>query len=156
LKQVRTQLEALSLTPQEYARRGIAVNLDGQARSLFEILSRPDVSFDLLAGAFPDLMSVDPRVRELVETDARYDVYLKRQRCEVDRLKFAEHQAIPEGFDYGALPGLSNEVRQRLAVVRPKTLAHVLRIEGVTPAASTIILAALRSDRFAPRTKDCA
>ncbi|MFN3890023.1 MAG: tRNA uridine-5-carboxymethylaminomethyl(34) synthesis enzyme MnmG [Beijerinckiaceae bacterium] len=152
----RKQLESESYTPQEYARRGIMVNQDGVQRSLFEVLSRPDISFDRLAEAFPTLRLVPSSVRDPVSNDARYDVYLKRQAAEIASLRSAEEQSIPPDFDYFLLPGLSSELKQRLTMVKPRTLAHASRVEGVTPVAVTLIAAALRDSRFGPRTKDVA
>lgn len=153
---VRQRLSSISQSPQEYAKHGIVVNQDGVQRSLFDILSRPDVSFDRIAQAFPNLADTDPRVSELIENDARYGVYLRRQEADIAKLRLAGEQTIPENFDYHALPGLSNEVRQRLSAVRPTSVAHASRVEGVTTAAATIIVAALRSDRFGRITMDVA
>lgn len=156
LQHARSLLEGTRFSPQDLARRGLSVNHDGVPRTLFDLLSRPDLSFDKLIAAFPHLASIPPTIRDLLENDARYDVYLSRQHGEIAKLRASEELIIPEGFDYGALPGLSNEVRQRLSLVRPMTLAHAARVEGVTPSAATIIAAALRADRFGSKTKDVA
>lgn len=153
LEAVRSALKETRLSPQEYAKRGIEVNRDGVQRTLFEVLSRPDVSFQDLARVFPDLPTDDPRISELVETDAKYDVYLKRQAADLTLLQSAERTSIPSDFDYEGLPGLSTEIKQKLKFIRPQTIAHAGRIEGVTPAAATIIAAALRSDRFGATTR---
>jgi tRNA uridine 5-carboxymethylaminomethyl modification enzyme len=156
LRKLRGALEETRLSPQEFAKRGIDVNRDGVQRSLFEVLSRPDLSFQRLAAAFPELGSVEPRIFELVETDAKYDVYLRRQDADLVRLREAEQQIIPSDFDYNRLPGLSNEIKQRLGTVRPQTVAHAGRVEGVTPAAATILAAALRGERFGSTTRGAA
>jgi tRNA uridine 5-carboxymethylaminomethyl modification enzyme len=145
-------LKSMRYSPPEFLRRGIPVNQDGVHRSLFEILSRPDVGFDTLAAAFPELQSIRTHIRELIEIDASYDVYLRRQEADIASVRAAEQQSIPEDFDYAALPGLSTEIRLRLEGVRPRTIAHAVRVEGVTPAAATIIASALRSGRFGSRT----
>jgi tRNA uridine 5-carboxymethylaminomethyl modification enzyme len=156
LNKLRAALEETRLSPQEFAKRGIDVNRDGVQRSLFEVLSRPDLSFQRLAAAFPELGSAEPRIFELVETDAKYDVYLRRQDADLVRLREAEQQIIPSDFDYNRLPGLSNEIKQRLGTVRPHTVAHAGRVEGVTPAAATILAAALRGERFGSTTRGAA
>jgi tRNA uridine 5-carboxymethylaminomethyl modification enzyme len=156
LNKLRAALEETRLSPQEFAKRGIDVNRDGVQRSLFEVLSRPDLSFQRLAAVFPELGSAEPRIFELVETDAKYDVYLRRQDADLVRLREAEQQIIPSDFDYNRLPGLSNEIKQRLGTVRPQTVAHAGRVEGVTPAAATILAAALRGERFGSTTRGAA
>ena len=152
----KRRLEETRLSPQEYAKRGLNVNHDGVVRSLFDLLSRSDISFDELTSAFPELGDVPCNVRELIENEARYDVYLARQQADIAKLRASEDQIIPHEFDYAQLPGLSNEIRQRLSFIKPATLAQAARVEGVTPSAATIIAAALRSDRFGPTTKDVA
>ena len=156
LKKLRGALEETRLSPQEFAKRGIEVNRDGVQRSLFEVLSRPDLPFKKLASAFPELENFDDRISELVENDAKYDVYLRRQEADLLRLRDAEEQIIPSNFDYEGLPGLSNEIKQRLSVLRPHTVAHAGRVEGVTPAAATILAAALRPHRFGSTTRGAA
>ncbi len=151
-EEAKNRLQASAHSPQELLKRGIDVNQDGVLRSPYELLSRPDLSFDRLVKAFPELNDIDERTRTLVENEAIYGVYLKRQEADLAKLRQGEQQLIPEGFDYFSLPGLSTEVRQRLGSIQPRTLAHACRVEGVTPAAATIIAAALRSDRFGRST----
>lgn len=156
LTALKQRLSSISKSPQEYGRRGIGVNQDGVQRSLFDLLARPDISFSTIAMAFPDFAGADPKMSELIENDARYGVYLRRQEADIAKLRVAGDQVIPDEFDYEAVPGLSKEVRQRLSIVRPQSLAHASRVEGVTPAAATIIAAALRTGRIAPGTMDIA
>lgn len=153
LRSVRRKMESITLSPQAYAKRGITVNQDGVNRTLLEILSRPDLSFARIAEVFPEIADVDERTQELIENDARYGVYLKRQEAEIAKLRVAEQQSIPADFDFSALPGLSTEIRQRLGLVRPQTLAHATRVEGVTPAAVAIIASAITRNRFGPTTR---
>lgn len=150
LTNARQLLQSISLSPQEFAKRGLQVNHDGVQRTLFDILSRPEVSLASLVGAFPQLDQIPPALRDTLENDARYQVYLKRQEADIANLRAAERHEIPQDFDYARVPGLSTEVRVRLSAVRPRTLAHAARVEGVTPTATTIIAAHLREDnRFA-------
>ncbi len=151
-QEAKGRLQASVFSPQELLKRGIEVNQDGVLRSPYELLSRPDLSFDGLIQAFPELDDLDPKIRTLVENEATYGVYLKRQEADLAKLRDGEQQVIPVGFDYAALPGLSTEVRQRLGALQPRTLAHACRVEGVTPAAATIIAAAIRSNRFGRST----
>lgn len=152
LADAKMRLARSAFSPQELQKRGIEVNHDGIMRTPYEVLSRPDVTFDRLLAAFPEFRGIDPKIMELIQNDATYGVYLKRQEADLAKLRDGEQQVIPDGFDYAALPGLSNEVRQRLGSVRPRTVAHACRVEGMTPAAATIISAALRPNRFGVAT----
>jgi tRNA uridine 5-carboxymethylaminomethyl modification enzyme len=135
---------ALSLTPTEAARHGIAVNKDGQRRTAFDLLAYPEMTVDRLAAIWPELGRLDADIAGQVAIDAAYAVYLDRQTADIAALRHDEAIAIPADFAYEGLPGLSNEMRQKLAAVAPRTLAQAARIDGVTPAALTLVLAHLR------------
>ncbi|HEY8564858.1 MAG TPA: tRNA uridine-5-carboxymethylaminomethyl(34) synthesis enzyme MnmG [Beijerinckiaceae bacterium] len=137
----RQQLNSLSLTPQEAARYGLALNQDGMRRTGFQLLSYPDISFERLATVWPELSVVPLALRERLETDATYAVYLDRQAADVAAHRRDEAVRLDEGIDFRALPGLSNEIRARLDQVRPRTLGQAARIEGMTPAAITLLAA---------------
>lgn len=141
------RLAALSATPEEAGRAGIAVNRDGRRRSAFTLLGYPDVDLGRLAALWPELAQVPERLAAILEADARYATYLDRQAADIAALRRDEAVALPEGFDYAGLPGLSNELRQKLAAVRPATLAQAGRIDGMTPAALTLLLGRLRAER---------
>ncbi len=144
LADARRLIGELSLTPQEAARHGLALNRDGVRRTAFDLLSYPDITWDRLAAVWPALGAIAPGIAEIVETDARYAVYLDRQAADIAALKRDEGVRLPDDLDYVALPGLSNELRQRLAAVKPATLGQAGRIEGMTPAALTLLLAHAR------------
>jgi len=144
LARLRGLLAEKSLTPSEAARHGLAVNRDGIRRTGMQLLAYPEIAFAELARIWPELGGADERLARQVTTDARYAVYLDRQKEDVAALKREEGVAIPAGFAYAALPGLSNELRERLETVRPASLAQASRIEGMTPAALTLILAHLK------------
>lgn len=131
----------LSLTPKEAADRGLKVNQDGQRRSAFQLLSYPTISFDDLAGVWPQLGGFDAGVREQIEIDALYAGYLERQEADVIAFRRDENLRLPADLDYAAVGGLSAEVRQKFAAARPVTLGQAGRIEGVTPGALTALLA---------------
>lgn len=138
------ELLALSLTPQAARAGGIEVNADGLRRSAFDLLARSDVSFDDLIRIWPQLQSAPPRARLQVETDAKYAVYLERQQAAVDDYKSRIKALLPADIDYGSIPGLSNEIRTRLTAARPLSLEHAYDIEGITPAAMTLLAAYAR------------
>ena len=138
------RLRAISLTPTEAERAGIILNRDGRRRSLFEILAHPDVAFETVRRFCPELETVSDSVAEQIEIDAKYAVYLDRQHDDLERLRRDEQVALPDDLDYASLPGLSNEMRQKLAATRPQTLGQAGRIDGMTPAALTLVLAHVR------------
>lgn len=138
-------LRGLSLTPTEAGRHGLEVNRDGRRRTAFELLALPGVDLRRLAGIWPEIGHLQPAIADQVAVDARYAAYVERQELDVASLRRDEALAIPTGFDYGALPGLSTEVRQKLAKHRPATLAQAGRIDGITPAALLLLLAQLKA-----------
>jgi tRNA uridine 5-carboxymethylaminomethyl modification enzyme len=140
----RAALEAAVISPRALAAEGLRVVPDGPKRSAFSALSLPDVTFDLLVRLAPELESVAPEVRGQVATDAMYAHYIDRQTQDIAVLRRDEAQAIPPDFDY-AMSGLSNELRAKLERVRPATLAQAGRVEGMTPAALTLILARVKA-----------
>ncbi|MHA7775636.1 tRNA uridine-5-carboxymethylaminomethyl(34) synthesis enzyme MnmG [Roseibium sp. M-1] len=140
----RDLLKRLSVTPSEAKKKGLPVNQDGIRRSAFDLLSYPDVTFERLTAVWPELAEVDPGIAEQVATDALYAVYLDRQSADIEALKRDEALGIPDGFDYEAITGLSNEVRQKLIDIRPATLGQASRMDGMTPAALTLILSHLK------------
>jgi tRNA uridine 5-carboxymethylaminomethyl modification enzyme len=140
----RQRLEALSLTPRQLAADGVAINQDGARRNGLELLSHAGIGFAELERFERTLVEVDTETRDQLARDALYAVYIERQQADVDSMRRDESEVIPEGFDYSALPSLSNELKAKLARAQPQTLAHAARLEGMTPAAITLILARLR------------
>ncbi|MFN3352257.1 MAG: tRNA uridine-5-carboxymethylaminomethyl(34) synthesis enzyme MnmG [Brevundimonas sp.] len=131
-------------TPKEAAAVGVAVNADGQRRSILDLLAYPGVTLDQFAAVAPAIADWPASIREQVEIDAAYAGYLDRQAADAEALKRDEALSLPAGLDYGAIGGLSSEVREKLARIRPATLGQAGRIEGVTPGALTALLAHVR------------
>jgi len=140
----RAVLDRLTLTPNEAASAGLAINHDGRRRSAFDLMAFPDITFDRLAAIWPELAAIEPATAAQIETDARYAAYVRRQEEDVAALKRDEAIAIPAGFDFAAIQSLSNEVRQKLTQHQPRTLAQAARIDGMTPAGLTLLLAAVK------------
>jgi tRNA uridine 5-carboxymethylaminomethyl modification enzyme len=145
LAEARRLLDEHSLTPSEAGRHGLAVNKDGRRRSAFELMAIPGIDLARLRPIWPALDGIDPAVAAQVEVDARYAAYVERQEADVAALRRDESVKIPTGFDFSSLPGLSTEIRQKLAAQRPATIAHAGRIDGITPAALLLLSAALKA-----------
>lgn len=143
----RAQLEAQSYTPKDLQSAGFNVNQDGARRSGFQVLAFPSTTFDDLTLLDPGLAEVDDEVRMQLKNDATYANYIARQARDVEMLRRDESQSIPSDFDFGNIQGLSNELKTKLVATRPQDLAQAARIDGMTPAGLTLILARLRHDR---------
>jgi tRNA uridine 5-carboxymethylaminomethyl modification enzyme len=147
LSEARDFARSVSLTPKEAARHGLFLNQDGQRRTAFELLSYPTVSVADLARIWPRFSELPPKIAEQIEIDAKYDVYLSRQAADIAAYRRDESFELPADIDYVALPGLSNEVRQKLIAQKPRTIGHAGRIDGITPAALTLLVAHVRKGR---------
>lgn len=140
----RSQLTGVSLTPNEAERFGISVNRDGQRRTAMDLLAYPDVDPDRIRAIWPELHAMSERTAAALKVEASYAVYLERQESDILALRRDEGVSIPPDFDYHVLSGLSNELKTKLSSKRPANLAQASRIEGMTPAASALLLANLR------------
>ena len=147
LAEARALMASVQLTPNEANRLGLNVNQDGQRRSLGQLLSYPGASLEMFAASWPRIMDWSAEVAEQVEIDAAYAGYLGRQSADAEALRRDEALVIPADLDFAAVGGLSNEVREKLTAVRPRTLGQAGRIEGVTPGALTALLAYVRRSR---------
>jgi tRNA uridine 5-carboxymethylaminomethyl modification enzyme len=145
IESAQRRLGRLTLTPSEARRNGIAVRLDGARRDGHELLSLPGISFSDLKRVWPELSAVGTDVIEQIENDAQYSVYLDRQEADIQAFRRDEVLALPAGLDYGRIAGLSTEAAQKLASVQPATLGQAGRIDGVTPATLTLLLAHVRT-----------
>jgi len=144
LDALRGRLDTLALTPNEAARHDLKLNRDGVRRTAFDLLAYPGIDLARLAAVWPEFAGVPAALAETIETDARYAVYLDRQAADVAAVRRDEGVRLPEDLDFAALPGLSNELKQKLATVRPATLAQAARIDGMTPAALSLLLGRAR------------
>jgi len=147
LKTAREFSDSVSLTPKEAERHGITLNKDGQRRTAFELLSYPNIMILDLAKIWPRFCELAPKIAEQIEIDAKYDVYLSRQAADVASYRRDESFTLPDDFDYAALSGLSNEAKQKLQTHRPRTIGHASKIDGMTPAALTLLVAHLKRGR---------
>ena len=136
-------------TPKEARALGIAVNPDGQRRSMRDLLAYPGVDLTAFEDACPAVAGWSPAVREQVQIDAGYAGYLDRQTADAEALRREESLTLPANIDYAAIGGLSHEVREKLTLIQPRTLGQAGRIEGMTPGALTALLSHVRKTRVA-------
>ena len=137
-------------TPSEAGALGITVNADGRRRSMRELLAFPGVTLEQFADAVPAIAGWSAEVREQVEIDAGYAAYLDRQAIDAEALRTEEEMLLPADLDYSAIGGLSNEVKEKLARIKPRTLGQAGRIEGMTPGALTALLAHVKRSPRSP------
>ena len=147
LNDARAFADSVSLTPKEAERHGIALNKDGQRRTAFAMLSYPNINIAELAKVWPQFGALAPKIAEQIEIDAKYDVYLSRQASDVASYRRDESFTLPDDLDYAALPGLSNEAKQKLLKARPRTIGHAAKLDGMTPAALTLLVAHVKRGR---------
>ena len=151
LNAAREFVNSVSLTPKEAERHGLALNKDGQRRTAFELLSYPHVTISDLAKIWPPFGALKQKIAEQIEIDAKYDVYLSRQAADVAAYRRDENFTLPDDLDYAAMRGLSNEARQNLQENRPRTIGQASKIDGVTPAALTLLVAHVKRGRKAAK-----
>ena len=119
--------------------------MDGVKRSALQILSKKDVDMTKIRSIWSNITHNGQDIDKQVETDAHYSGYLIRQAKDIEAFKKDEGIMIPDKIDYDIFSGLSNEIKSKLKIVRPKTLGQALRIDGVTPAAAIILLSYIKS-----------
>ncbi|MDO4284971.1 MAG: tRNA uridine-5-carboxymethylaminomethyl(34) synthesis enzyme MnmG [Eubacteriales bacterium] len=122
------------------------------ATSLAELLCRPEVSYDLLAGIDPDRPELEPAVTRQVEINIKYEGYIDRQKKQVAQFEKLEHKRIPADIDYEAVPSLRIEARQKLIAFRPSSIGQASRLSGVTPADIAVLLVYM--EKYGERAAD--
>jgi tRNA uridine 5-carboxymethylaminomethyl modification enzyme len=129
----------LSITPNQAAGHGLRLNFDGVRRSAFELLSYADISIESLVPVWRELAGLSPKIAEALEIDAKYAVFMDRQQADIAGFRRDESLALPDTLDYAAMPGLSTELATKLSALRPTTIGQASRMEGMTPAALTLL-----------------
>jgi tRNA uridine 5-carboxymethylaminomethyl modification enzyme len=145
MEAARDVVKDLALTPQQAAGHGLVLNRDGKRRTAYDLLAYPDVDFERLRAIWPELGRIDGETAAQLEIESAYAVYEERQRSDIETFRRDASLVIPETLDFSTLPGLSNEVREKLERVRPRSIGQASRIDGMTPAALLLLAAHLRS-----------
>jgi tRNA uridine 5-carboxymethylaminomethyl modification enzyme len=147
LAELRDFASGVSVTPTEAARLGLTLKQDGQRRSAFELLSHPSIGIADIVRIWPRLGQFHVKHLAQIEIDAKYDVYLSRQAADIAAFRRDEDLALPADLDYAVVKGLSNEARAKLTAIRPRTVGQAGRIDGLTPAALTLLVGHVRRGR---------
>ncbi|HEV2504743.1 MAG TPA: tRNA uridine-5-carboxymethylaminomethyl(34) synthesis enzyme MnmG [Mesorhizobium sp.] len=142
---VRELAKQVRFTPNEAASHGLEINKDGVRRSAYELLAYPDVDVAWLAKIDSRFGAMDAKTAEALEIEAKYSVYLDRQKADAEQLRREEGRQIPAALDFGAVAGLSNELKQKMRDRKPRSIAEAQRMEGMTPAALAVIVAHIRN-----------
>lgn len=140
LEQAHSLMSELELTPSQARKAGIEINQDGVRRSAYELLSRSDVSFGLLATVWSQLSAITSRAARQIDIDAKYAVYVDRQKRDILLAQREHNLMLPEELNFDGLSGLSMELRSKLSSIRPRTIGQAGRIEGMTPAALILLI----------------
>ena len=147
LSSARKKLQALKITPNLAQKKGFKINLDGKKRSAYDILSYPDIKYKDLRKLWSEIEPLSSQVEKTISAEALYKRYLVRQQEDIERFRRDESKKINPNINYKKIKGLSNENKEKLSRLRPETLGHAQRIDGVTPAALGLIIAHLKNSK---------
>ena len=141
-------LKSKLISPNAAAKHSVKIAMDGVKRNGIEVLSQMGVTLQKLRKIWDNIPHFEKSIDEQVEIDAHYSGYLKRQSHDIAAFKKDESISIPGNIDYESFSGLSNEIKSKLKLIKPRTLGQALRIDGVTPAAAIILLAFIKKSRY--------
>jgi tRNA uridine 5-carboxymethylaminomethyl modification enzyme len=147
INELTNSIKSLKISPNEAGKFGIKIAKDGVKRSAFDILSRKGVKFTNLRKIWSKIPKASKAEEEQIEISAHYSGYMGKQEADIIAFRKDENLNIPENIDYSKLSGLSNEVKSKFKLIRPKTLGQALRIDGITPAAVYILLSHVKKSR---------
>jgi tRNA uridine 5-carboxymethylaminomethyl modification enzyme len=148
LVSVYDALQSKLITPNAAAKYSVKIAMDGVKRNGLEVLGLKGVTILNLRNIWDNIPHYEQIIDTQVEIDAHYSGYLKRQTHDIDAFKKDEAISIPVDINYENFSGLSNEIKTKLKLIKPRTLGQALRIDGVTPAAAIILLAFVKKSRY--------
>jgi len=137
----------IKFSPNQLQKKNIKIKLDGKKRSVFELLSHKNISFQKLEKILPELKNLDFNTKEQIQIESIYFNYLSRQRADIDDFKREEGLKIPKIIDYKKVGSLSNEIIEKLIKIKPPNLGAASRISGVTPAAIIAIMRYIKKNK---------
>ena len=144
IDQITNMMDKLEITPSKVSKYSINIAKDGISRSATRILSQKGVNMKKIRQIWPKIPFISHEIDEQIEINAHYIGYLKKQNADILAFRRDENLQIPSSFNYDILSGLSNEVKTKFNLIRPKTMGQALRIDGVTPAAVFILLSHIK------------
>ena len=134
------------VTPNALSKIGIQINQDGKKRSAFDLLAYPNIDMNKIDKIFGlNLKQYSREILDQISTEAHYKGYIKKQETEIISLAKEEKVEIPNSINYGLIPSLSTEIVEKLTKIKPKNLSQASRIDGVTPAALSVILSYIKT-----------
>ena len=148
LVRVSDVLKSKLISPNQAAKHSVKISMDGVKRTGTEVLAQSGVTLNKLREIWDDIPQYEKYIDNQVEIDAHYLGYLKRQSHDIKTFKKDESICIPDDINYENFSSLSNEIKSKLKLIKPKTLGQALRIDGVTPAAAIILLAFIKKSRY--------
>ncbi len=154
IKDAMIFFKSLRLTPNQAEKVGIKVKKDGKKRTAFDLLGQSSENIEKMKLIWPDIVNFDFRVIKQLSNIAKYEIYIERQKEEVEATKKYESIKIPNNLDYKKIKGLSNEILSKLELIRPMNLLQASRIEGVTPAAMTLVNLHIKRKSLVQREKN--
>ena len=154
IKDAMILFKSLRITPNQADTVGIKVKKDGKKRTAFDLLGQSSENIEKMKLIWPDIVNIDFRVINQLSNIAKYEVYIDRQKAEVEATKKYESIKIPNDLEYKKIKGLSNEILSKLELIRPTNLLQASRIEGVTPAAMTLVNLYIKRKRLVQREKN--
>ena len=144
INELQNILKTLKISPNQAEKFNIKIAKDGIKRTALDVLSREGVTFSMLRSIWKKIPRANRKEEEQIEISAHYSGYLDKQKADIIAFRKDESLQIPDNIDYSKLSGLSNEVKSKFKIIKPKTLGQALRIDGITPAAAFILLAHIK------------
>jgi len=154
IKDAMILFKSLKISPNQAERIGLKVKKDGKKRTAFDLLGQSPENIEKMKLIWPDVVNVDFKVINQLSNIAKYEVYIDRQKAEVEAIKKYESIKIPNDLEYKKIKGLSNEILTKLELIRPTNLLQASRIEGVTPAAMTLLNLHIKRKRLFQKEKN--
>ena len=148
IEMVKICLSSVSLTPNEAKKHGISISMDGVKRNGIDLLRYKNVDYDKLKSIFKELPESEENIISQLKIENHYKGYYAKQDADIKKFKKDEDLKIPCDIDYDKISGLTEEVKNKLRVVKPETFGQALRIDGMTPAAINLLLAHTKRYKF--------
>lgn len=140
-------LESLKISPHKLIEFGVAVKQDGIVRNAFQILTFPDIDFEIVEKIWPQISAIETAIKKQIKINATYASYIKRQEQDIEIFRQDQNMKIPLDIDYASIQSLSNEVREKLTKFRPPTIAAAFKIQGITPASIMAVMVHIKSNK---------